>query len=68
MVGVEIRIARIKAGLKQYQVAAKVGVPQTIICEIEMGKRVVSPELLKRILGVLGEIHCERQISTECSK
>jgi transcriptional regulator with XRE-family HTH domain len=68
MQGIDIRIARIKAGLKQYQVAAQVGVPQTIICEIETGKRAVSPDLLRRILGVLGASHSERKILTECSK
>jgi transcriptional regulator with XRE-family HTH domain len=68
MVGVDIRIARIRAGLKQYVVAAQLGVPQTILSEIETGKRAVSPELLERILGVLGAAYSEKQILTECSK
>jgi len=62
MLGVNIRIARIKAGLKQYSVAAQVGVPQTVISEIETGKRAVSPELLKRILDVLGEACSEKEL------
>lgn len=50
MVGVDIKIARIRAGLKQYQVAAQVGVPQTILSAFENGRRAISPDLFRRIL------------------
>ena len=51
--GVEIKIARIRAGLLQYEVAANVGILPNRLCEIEAGRRRPSPELLKRILLVI---------------
>lgn len=49
----DLKIARIKAGLKQYKVAARVGIGPTQLCEIEMGRREPSPQLLERILKVI---------------
>lgn len=49
----DLKIARIKAGLKQYELAARVGIGPTKLSEIETGRREVSPELLERILGVI---------------
>lgn len=51
--GLELKIARLRAGLKQYELAAKVGIAATQLCEIEAGRRELSPELLERILGVI---------------
>ena len=51
--GVELKIARIRAGLRQYQVAASVGILPNRLSEIEAGRRRPSPELLDRILRVI---------------
>jgi len=51
--GLELKIARLRAGLKQYELAAKVGIAPTQLCEIETGRRELPPELLDRILGVI---------------
>lgn len=51
--GIELKIARIRMGLKQYELAAKIGIAQTQLCEIEAGRRKPSPELLERILQVV---------------
>ncbi len=51
--GLELKIARLRARLKQYELAAKVGIASTQLCEIETGRREVSPELLEWILGVI---------------
>jgi len=53
MKGLELKVSRIKAGLRQYEVAAKVGIPATKLCEIEAGRRKPSDELLKRILKAI---------------
>jgi len=52
--GLELKIARLRAGLKQYELAAKVGIAPTQLCEIETGRRELGPELLERILRVIG--------------
>ena len=51
--GLRLKIARLRAGLKQYELAAKVGIAPTQLCEIETGRREVSKELLERIWGVM---------------
>jgi transcriptional regulator with XRE-family HTH domain len=51
--GVEIKIARIRAGLRQYEVATSVGILPNRLSEIEAGRRRPSPELLERILHVI---------------
>jgi len=51
--GVEIKIARIRAGLRQYDVATSVGILPNRLSEIESGRRQPSPELLERILSVI---------------
>ena len=51
--GVEIKIARIRAGLRQYEVATSVGILPNRLSEIEAGRRRPSPELLKRILQII---------------
>lgn len=53
MKGLELKVSRIKAGLRQYEVAAKVGIPATKLCEIEAGRRKPSDDLLRRILQVI---------------
>jgi transcriptional regulator with XRE-family HTH domain len=55
MDGLEIKIARLRAGLKQYELAAKVGITQTKLSEIECGRLQPSPELLQRVLQVIEE-------------
>lgn len=53
MKGIRLKILRIRAGLRQYQVAAKVGIPATKLCEIEAGRRQPSYDLLQRILQAI---------------
>lgn len=51
--GIELKIRRLRVGLKQYRVAAEVGIAPTQLCEIESGRRKPSPELLARIVEVI---------------
>ena len=51
--GLDIKIMRLKAGLRQYDVAARVGTAPNRLSEIESGRREPSPELLRRILQVI---------------
>ena len=53
MTGLEVKLKRIRAGLKQYQVAAAVGISPNRLCEIELGRRKVEPDLLKHICEVI---------------
>jgi transcriptional regulator with XRE-family HTH domain len=49
MTGLDLKIARVRAGLRQYHVAAAVGMSQSVLSQIENGQRVVSQERLDQI-------------------
>jgi len=53
--GVEIKIARIRLGLKQWELAQKVGMCQNTLSLIENGRRQPAHEVLQRIEKVLNE-------------
>lgn len=53
MRGLELKLRRIKVGLKQYEVAARVGISANRLCEIELGRRTGAPDLLARICKAL---------------
>lgn len=56
MKGIELKIARIRAGLKQYELANMVGISQNRLSMIELERRQASPELLERIREALGAV------------
>lgn len=53
--GLDIKIMRLKAGLRQYDVAARLGIHPSQLSEIESGRRKPSPELLKQLDQILSK-------------
>ena len=53
--GLELKVLRIRADLRQYKLAAQLGITQTKLSEIECGRAQPSNELLQRILGIIQE-------------
>jgi transcriptional regulator with XRE-family HTH domain len=53
MNGFEVRMRRLEAGLKQYELAARLHITQTVLSEIELGKRPLTTEMEARILSSL---------------
>ena len=53
--GLEIKIARIRVGLRQYELAARLGITQVRLSEIECGRRRLTPELSQHIMEALEE-------------
>ena len=51
--GLELKVLRIRAGLRQYELAAQLGITQTKLSEIECGRVQPSMELLQRILDII---------------
>lgn len=51
----DVTLMRLKAGLKQYELAQLLGVPQTIICDLERGRRPITPEIEKWIREAINE-------------
>ena len=50
MDGCEVREMRLKAGLKQYELAALLHIPQTVLSKIELGQRPLTPQLELQIV------------------
>ena len=55
MTGLDVKIMRIRVGLRQYVLAAALGIPQSTLCEIEAGKLPLEPQLLGKILRILSK-------------
>ncbi len=53
MDGIEIKICRIRSGLKQYQVAAFLGITQAELSLIETGRRLPSPDLEEKFRRII---------------
>lgn len=53
-IGLRLKLARIRAGRKQYEVAAKVGVSGTILSRIEAGTIEPRADLVVRLWAELG--------------
>lgn len=53
-IGKNIKIMRIKAGLQQVELAEKLGVSQSMICQIERGTKSCTMQLGAEIAEVLG--------------
>jgi transcriptional regulator with XRE-family HTH domain len=53
-VGLQLKLARVRSGRKQYEVAAKVGVSGTVLSRIEAGTYEPSEDLIVRLRAELG--------------
>jgi len=51
----ELILMRLQAGLKQYQLAQLLGVPQTTMCDWERGRRPINLEVERRIRQALNQ-------------
>jgi len=49
----DLVLLRLKAGLKQYELAQLLSVAPTVICDLEKGRRPITPEVEKRIRGAI---------------
>ena len=52
----DLVLMRLKAGLKQYELANLLGVPGTIICDLERGRRKITPEIEERIREAINQV------------
>ena len=51
--GLDLLVARRRRGLKQWQLAFLLGVSSTIVCDLENGRRNISPEMRERLTRAL---------------
>ena len=53
MAGLDLKMRRLRAGLTQYEVAAKLGIHPGRLSEIECGWRSPGPKLLEDLVEIL---------------
>jgi len=53
MDGIDLKIARIRADLKQKELAAMIGICPALLCAYEPGKRQPRPDVLDRIIKAI---------------
>lgn len=51
----DLILMRLKIGLKQYELAQLLGVPATIVCDLERGRRPITPEIEKQIAEAISK-------------
>jgi transcriptional regulator with XRE-family HTH domain len=56
MTGLDLKILRIRAGMRQYRVAAALGISQTVLSQVENGQRTVPPERLEDMARVVRDL------------
>ncbi len=63
MDGTSLKLERVRRGLRQYRVAAALGVPQTTLCAIENGRRPVTVAEAERIAEAIRRLAAEGQLA-----
>lgn len=53
--GLDVVVARRRAGLKQYELAQCLGISPTILCDLEHDRRELTPDLVERVLAACSQ-------------
>jgi transcriptional regulator with XRE-family HTH domain len=59
MNGTDIKVERIRRGLRQYRLAAALGIPQSTLCAIENGRKPISHDQALAIRNLIRELAAE---------
>lgn len=54
--GLDLKLRRIRAGIRQYRVAQELGIPPTTLCDWENGRRLIPARQHARILEILDRL------------
>jgi transcriptional regulator with XRE-family HTH domain len=54
--GMELKLLRVRAGLRQYRVAQELGIPPSTLCDYESGRKPVPPRQGQRILQAIDRL------------
>ena len=56
MDGLDLKIARLRAGVRGYELARHVGITESMLSRIETGRRPASPDELARLVAAVDAI------------
>ena len=62
--GLDLKLRRIRAGVRQYRVAQALGIPASLLCDYENGRRPVPPEQAAAIATTIRALGDERDRGT----
>jgi transcriptional regulator with XRE-family HTH domain len=54
--GIELKVLRIRSGVRQFQVAQRLGIPAPILSDLENGKRPITVERAKSISHAIADL------------
>ena len=54
--GMELKLHRVRAGLRQYRVAQELGIPPSILCDYENGRKPIPVRQGQRILAAIDRL------------
>jgi transcriptional regulator with XRE-family HTH domain len=54
--GIELKLLRIRAGLRQYRVAQELGIPPSTLCDYENGRKPIPPRQGQHILDAISRL------------
>ncbi len=55
-IGIELKLRRIRAGVRQYQVARELGIPPSMLCDWENGRKPVPPRRVAEITAAIDRL------------
>ena len=56
MDGLDLKMARLRAGVRGYELARHVGMTETMLSRIETGRRVADPDELARLVAAIDAV------------
>jgi len=54
--GMRLKLLRVRAGVRQYKVAQALGVPPSVLCDWEAGRRPLPPGAAARVEAAIGRL------------
>lgn len=54
--GMRLKLLRVRAGVRQYRVAQELGIPPSVLCDMEAGRRPLPPELGERVEAAIARL------------
>lgn len=54
--GMRLKLLRVRAGVRQYRVAQDLGIPPSVLCDWEAGRRPLPPGAAGRVEAAIGRL------------
>ncbi len=54
--GLRLKLLRVRAGVRQYKVAQALGIPPSVLCDWEAGRRPLPPGAAARVEAAIGRL------------